>query len=77
MTTWKLSNGQPANKTKSLTLSNRHDSRHRMQEDLKEPKAIPPLEAISPNAAHADFLVAQSLFLSASCMLVIAVDKTL
>lgn len=60
-----------------LTLSKRHDSKQRMHEDLKEPRHAPPQEAISLNAKEAALRVAQSLFLSASWMLVIAADKAL
>ena len=48
-----------------------------MQEDLKELKKDPLLEAISPSDKEAALRVAQSLFFRASWMLLIAADNVL
>lgn len=62
---------------KNPTLSKRHDSSEEIHEALKLPKNDLPLEAISANATEAALRVAQSLFLRASWILVIAADRTL
>lgn len=49
-----------------MTLSNRHDSRQRIQDMRYDPRHAALQEAISPNAAQAALRVAQSLFFSDS-----------